>query len=354
MVPRSITTPVLLLGLLLGLELSAEAEPQWRMAVHRGAAVDAFTVSDVDSISFHLDPVPAQAVLVPAGSFVAGDGVSTCGTDRRVVTLTRDFYLGQFEVTNLEFIQALQWAHDSGYVTVTAGAVLDNLDGSDEVLLNLGSPHCEISYSNGVFSVRDAGFGINPSHPVVMVSWFGAARYCDWLSLQAGLPRAYRHSGDWSCNGGNPYGAIGYRLPTEAEWEYAAQYNDERTYPWGEQEPDCSIANCWYDNWYCVGWSVPVGSYPAGQSSLGLHDMAGNVHEWCNDWWYCDLGICPLTDPPGPDEGFFKTARGGAWSDPESLLRVANRVVYPPVNALDGPGYNHFNVGFRIAKTAYH
>ncbi|MCK4414550.1 MAG: SUMF1/EgtB/PvdO family nonheme iron enzyme [Candidatus Eisenbacteria sp.] len=130
--------------------------------------------------------------------------------------------------------------------------------------------------------------GYDPAdHPVKVVNWFGAARYCDWLSLQAGLPRAYEHSGDWSCNGGDTYGAEGYRLPTDAEWEYAAQYEGERIYPWGDEAPNCSRVN--FDD-TCVGWTSPVRSYPDAPEALALSDMAGNVWDWCDDWHVCDLG----------------------------------------------------------------
>jgi formylglycine-generating enzyme required for sulfatase activity len=270
------------------------------------------------------DDSPAGMVLVAAGSFVMGGGVAGCGADERNVTLTRDFYLGQYEVTNQEYLDAVQWAYDNGYVTATTSSVQDNLDGSTEELLDLDDSNCEIEFDGvSTFSLRDAGHGINPDHPVMEATWYGAARYCDWLSLQEDPPldRAYEHSGDWSCNGGDPYGAEGYRLPTDAEWEYAAQYNDDRAYPWGNESPDDSLAN--YDE--SIDWTSPVGSYPAGNSALGFSDLAGNVLEWCNDWWVCELGTTSDTDPVGPGSGDDKVTRGGSFDDTGGSLRCAYR-----------------------------
>ncbi|MCK4415287.1 MAG: SUMF1/EgtB/PvdO family nonheme iron enzyme [Candidatus Eisenbacteria sp.] len=290
-------------------------------------------------------------VAVPAGVFIMGDGVASCGQDEHEVTLTRDFYLGQHEVTNREYLEAVQWAYDHEYVTATTTSVRDNPDGSTQELLDLDGS-CEIAFSNGVFTPRDVGHGINPDHPVKEVTWYGAARYCDWLSLQAGLPRAYQHNGNWACNGGDPYGAPGYRLPTDAEWEYAAQYDDERSYPWGNETPDCSRAN--FDAYpdsavYCFGWTLPVGSCPDAPAGLGLSDMAGNVWEWCNDWWVCDLGTTPVTDPTGPDSEPWRmrVIRGGSWLNDNgegNVLRCASRHY-----TLPNLGRDCF--GFRAART---
>lgn len=161
------------------------------------------------------------------------------------------------------------------------------------------------------------------NYPMVEVSWFGAAAYCDWRSLIEGLPRAYDHT-TWACNGGDPYGAAGYRLPTDAEWEYAARWDDERIYPWGDEAPDCSRAN-YYADGYCVGSSSPVGSYAAAPATLGLHDMAGNVWEWCNDWHVCDVGTAPVSDPTGPTSGSLRVLRGGSWTLEDYYLRCAGR-----------------------------
>ncbi len=289
---------------------------------------------------------PPGMVLVPAGTFIMGDGEAYCGEDEHWVTLTRDFYLGQHEVTNQEYLEAVQWAYDHGYVTATTSSVRDNLDGSTQELLDLDDVSCEISFSGGIFSLRDAGHGINPDHPVIEVTWYGAVRYCDWLSLQAGLARAYEHTGSWACGPAaypdslNPYAAEGYRLPTDAEWEYAAQWDDERIYPWGDEEPDCGRAN--YAD--CVNWTSPAGSYPDAPGALGLSDMAGNVWEWCNDWWVCDLGTGSQTDPTGPGGSSHRVLRGGSWSYVAAYLRCAYRNNPIPSSS------NNLN-GFRIART---
>lgn len=308
----------------------------WNMLVHVGETTTSYVVSEIDSITFQSTTLSIPMVLVPAGIFTMGDGAARNGVDERQVTLTRDFKLGQYEVTNGQYCDALQWAYDQGYITATSSTVLDNLDGSSVELIDLDAVPCEISFSGGIFTT------FSESEPVVCVYWYGAAAYCDWLSLQAELSRAYDHS-DWSCNGGDPYGALGYRLPTDAEWEYAAQYNDERIYPWGDVSPDCSRAN--YN--YCVGGPSPVGSYPAAPSALLLHDMAGNVWDWCNDWYSDNLGTTAEIDPAGPGTGAYRISRGGFWgttSIEESWMRCSSR-------GGEGTWTANGNIGFRIAQT---
>ena len=285
-------------------------------------------------------------VLVPAGVFTMGDGSadSYCGWGERTVTLSNDFYFGQYEVTNREYRAALQWAYDKSprLVTATSSTVQDNLDGSTEELVDLNDWDCEISFSAGTFTV-DPG---KENYPMIEVSWYGAVRYCDWLSLQSGLPRAYDHGGDWACNGGNPYTALGYRLPTDAEWEYTTQVNGERTYPWGNESPDCSRANA-YSGGYCVGSTSEVGSYPTGVvtvSGIPVYDMAGNVWEWCNDWHMCPQGSSEESDPPGPSSGRYRVLRGGAWDYDDTGLRSAYR--YGKF-----PSYRVERYGFRCARS---
>jgi formylglycine-generating enzyme required for sulfatase activity len=345
---KRVIVTTLALVMLIG---ASAGQAEWRMRVHQGETTTAFACSTVDSVTYFDFNATVQ---VPAGTFTMGDGGSSCGVDEHEVTLTRDFCLGQHEVTNQEYMEAVQWAYDNGYVTATTTSVQDNLDGSTEELLDLDSQYSEIQFDGaGTFYLRESPSspaqnaypgGYDPAdHPVKEVTWYGAARYCDWLSLRAGLLRAYEHTGDWVCNGGDPYGAEGYRLPTDAEWEYAAQWDDERIYPWGNEAADCSRAN-FYPGSFCVGWTSSVGSYADAPASLGLSDMAGNVWEWCNDWCTCDLGTSPVTDPTGPGSNGVRVLRGGSLLNDDGGLRCAGR-------ECGGPGGSGFYVGFRAART---
>ena len=122
-------------------------------------------------------------------------------------------------------------------------------------------------------------------HPVVLVDWFSARDYCSWA---------------------------GGRLPTEAEWEYAARGDDDRLFPWGNLPPSPSLANVGDPN----GDTTAVGSYPEGSSPFGVLDMAGNVWEWVNDWYEADYyARSPVPNPTGPNSSSLgrRVGRGGAW-----------------------------------------
>jgi hypothetical protein len=193
--------------------------------------------------------------------------------------------------------------------------VYDNLDGSREILLRVG-PGSDVFFSNGVITC------INPDHPVKNMTWFGAAVYCDWLSLREQLPRAYDHV-TWLCNGGDPYAATGYRLPTEAEWEYACRAGTTTAFANGPiTYLGCAVLDPTLDEigWYCANgddWSHPVAQKPP--NAWGLYDMHGNVYEWGNEWGHGRFAAKSI-DPPGPANplGSLETtghrvARGGNW-----------------------------------------
>jgi formylglycine-generating enzyme required for sulfatase activity len=204
--------------------------------------------------------------------------------------------------------------------------------------VNYGRP---ISFADGIFSTTE------PEMPVVSVTWYGAAAFCDWLSLQAGLTRAYEH-GSWSCGGGNPYGTSGFRLPSEAEWEYACRAGSTTEFSFGDCLDSDTEAN--FNGTDAFGTcpegpylaaAVDVGSYPA--NAWGLRDMHGNVWEWCQDWWATYEG--DATNPTGPATGSEKVLRGGSWFMGEVYARSAFRYM---LNAT----YDNQQVGFRVLRSA--
>ncbi len=319
---------VLLASLALAICIPA-SQGEWKMLVHEGESVTEFQVSNVDSLTFHEDTTGVPGMIaIPAGTFTMGSPEGEHGHQahetQREVVLTTPFYISTTEVTNQQFADLAQWAYDLGYCTVDGSSLRDALDGSTEELLDLEGIASQISFSEGTFSVQ-AG---KEDHPIYNVSWFGAAAYCDWLSLQQGLPRAYDHA-TWLCNGHAPYSAEGYRLPTEAEWEYACRADTqspfntgpcldaatEANYDGTQPYPDCPTGP--YE-----GSTVPVGSYLP--NDFGLQDMHGNLWETCNDWYGGEYGG-DETDPVGPMTGTHRMVRGGSWVNSATNCRSAVR-----------------------------
>lgn len=155
--------------------------------------------------------------------------------------------------------------------------------------------------------------------PVVGVSREDASAYCKWLSGKLGVQ---------------------FKLPTEAQWEKAARGTDNRKYPWGNKEPDRRLSNFASK----VGKTTPVGTYPKGASPYGLMDMAGNVWEWCRDWYGKDYyQSSPAKNPTGPKNAGSRVFRGGSWYVIAGALRCANRDVGEPSD-------RDYNLGFRLCQ----
>jgi formylglycine-generating enzyme required for sulfatase activity len=236
--------------------------------------------------------IPANMVRVEGGTFQMGSNVHDSEKPIRAVTV-KGFYMGKYPVTQKEWFEVM---------------------------------------------------GTNPSYfkgdnlPVEPVSWLDAVEYCNRRSIKEGLTPAYSGSGNnITCN----WNANGYRLPTEAEWEYAAKggNRDPIVYEYSGSNSVDSVA--WYTS-NSGGGTRPVGT--KAPNSLGLYDMSGNVWEWCWDW-YGSYPAGAQTDPQGASSGSLRVRRGGGGRSSAQGVRSAVRGSYAPSD--------RFNfLGFRLVRNA--
>jgi len=217
------------------------------------------------------------------------------------------YYISKYEVTNAQYCKFLNAIGvkpedgNTGYVYYNGEKICWIGDGDDW--------DEQILYDGSRFYVK----GGYEDYPVIYVTWYGAKAFCEYY---------------------------GWRLPTEAEWEKAARGTDGRKYPWGNSSPNSNLAN--YDD--NVGHTTPVGSYPQGASPYGCTDMAGNVWEWCNDWYDEDYyENSPDHNPKGPSSGSYRVLRGGGWYSGVGYIRCAYR-------NYSAPSRSWGDVGFRPVR----
>ena len=261
-----------------------------------------------------------KMVKIEGGTFRMGSNVSEADEDEQPqheVTVS-DFYIGKYEVTHkqyIAFMNDLGVKEDGSY----NGTEYVDMDTSD----------CAVGYRNGKFYFKGSDYADSEQCPMLEVTWYGTDAYCEWLSKKTGQT---------------------YRLPTEAEWEYAAGGGAEnRTKYAGTDNKNELEEYAWYGvNYYDLDSKHDdFAKNPVGKkkpNALGLYDMSGNVWEWCRDWYDENYySNSSQNDPKGPVDGSKHVNHGGSWDGDAEDCRVANR------NG-STPGSSNGFLGFRLAR----
>ncbi len=269
---------------------AAKAEPPTQTEVSDEDPFEINETAERAQFVNYQNSVGAKMIFIPSGRFVIGTDAPDAPPNERPTTkiCVSRFYLCRFPVTNADY-EAFDPTH-----------------------------------------ARKRPPGSGDRHPVVHVSSLDAIKYCQWLSTRERKK---------------------YRLPTEAEWEYAARGTDGRKYPWGNYDRRGDLGNFadrntvfpWSDHEIDDGFpeSSPVGSFPLGASPFGIEDMAGNVWEWCHDYFEAYRGVSRV-NPKGPTSGSKRVHRGGSWKSRFQNLRATAR-------SANVPNFSCNDLGFRVA-----
>jgi formylglycine-generating enzyme required for sulfatase activity len=285
-----------------------------------------YRVLEVSSTNAATTNAPAGMALIPAGTFTMGDSL-----DGESDALPTNIYVSAFYM-DVNLVSYGQWTNVYAYAT-----------------------------SHGYnFVYAFSGKNSATNQPVQTVDWFDCVKWCNARSQQAGLTPVYYTDAGFTQvftngdNGTTIYQNLttnGYRLPTEAEWEKAARAGrNGLRFPWGntiqngqaQYVPNPSVYS--FDlGTYNDTPIIPatVGSFPA--NGYGLYDMAGNMFEWCWDWYGTPYGMPTTTDPTGATSGSSRILRGGGWGSGPNVARCANRYSHAPT-------VTHACYGFRCVR----
>jgi formylglycine-generating enzyme required for sulfatase activity len=243
--------------------------------------------SKTETLKNFTNSLGANMILIPAGVFTMGSPASDSNAypDEKPyrVTISRPYYLGETEVTQGQWKAVMKTEPWKGENDVREG---DN-------------------------------------YPATYISWEDATEFCRRLSAQEGRE---------------------YRLPTEAEWEYACRAGSTARYTFGDEPTNLSQYGWFEDNADNVGEEYAHLVKQKRGNSFGLYDMHGNVYEWCSDW-YGDYPSSAVVDPVGPAAGSYRVNRGGGWNDGAAGCRSAHRNWNDPSN-------RNYNGGFRLALSS--
>lgn len=276
------------------------------------------------------DEVPTDFSFIPKGAFIMGATSEDTDADSPSVSVTvSDFVIQQRETTKSQWDEVRTWGLNNGYTDLSVGA------------------------------------GKGSSHPVQTVGWWDVVKWCNARSEKEGLAPVYTNSGSVMKSGTTEpavnWIANGYRLPTEAEWEKAARGGiSGKRFPWGTDTISHTLANYYGSSGYtydqspingghpsyttgATPYTAPVGSF--GANGYGLYDMAGNVWEWCWDWYGSSNYVAGAIDPRGAISGPGRVYRGGGWGNGAIYSRAALRGYNPPIN-----GDSFYDVGFRSVR----
>lgn len=310
-------------------------------------------LNQADSLVFKGVYLPGEFISLTSGVFEMGAGSDELGAEMdefplHDVTISSDFCIQSSEVSNQHFLHMAKWAVDSGFATVTSASIRDAINGSSVELLHMNDLG-EIGFDETVgFYWLDLGNNrFHPDNPIKVVTWYGAAAYCDWLNLMSGLPLSYDHT-TWNLQSEDIHTTIGFRLPTEAEWEYACRSGTQSAFATGSMtSTGCNIDPVLVEiGWYCGNsdaWTYPIRQLIS--NAWGLFDMHGNVWEWCADWYSPDYyENSPGENPMGPTSGTQRVARGGSFNSGVQGCRSASRSSTDPSNV-------NSSIGFRPVRS---